>query len=451
MASPVLIIFGITGDLSKRKLLPALYHLLSQDVLPEDTKIIGVSRRPLDTDELLNSVELCVLEKDNICDPVGIGRLRSSLQGLKLDPEVPEDYQQLKTLLDSFDNESKRERLFYMSIPPTAYAPIVKQLAAADLNDYRTRLLLEKPFGYDQKSAEDLIGLVNQHFNEDQIYRIDHYLAKETAQNLLTFRLHNPIFIPLWNGEHIESIHIRANEVLGIEGRAAFYEQTGALRDLIQSHLLQLLSIAMMDLPTDMSSQAIHLSKQYFMEQLEPADPALAVRGQYEGYKDEVENADSTVETYAKIELKHTAERWQGTKIILETGKGLAEKITEITLSFRLPGESRHNNLTFQIQPDEGIRLELIVKEPGFENHMRQASLDFRYTTAFNEEQHIDAYERVLMDALRVDQSLFASDREVLASWRVLQPLLDAWKAGNTPLQSYPKGSVGPGAKSSDS
>jgi glucose-6-phosphate 1-dehydrogenase len=440
MSAPVIVIFGITGDLSKRKLLPALYHLLSQDVLSEDTKIIGVSRHALDTDELLNSVELCVLEKDNICDPVGIGRLRASLQSQQIEPTNPEHYQQLKATLDSFDTNGERERLLYMSIPPTAYAPIIEQLASAGLNDNRSRLLLEKPFGYDTGSATELIDIVTKHFDESQVYRIDHYLAKETAQNLLSFRLHNGIFTPLWNSEHIESIHVCATEKIGIEGRAAFYEQTGALRDLVQSHLLQLLAITMMDLPIDMSSDAVHLTKQYFMQQLQPADPSVAIRGQYEGYKDEVNNPETVVETYTKLHLKHTAERWQGTDIVLETGKGLAEKATTITITFRLRGEHRQNNLTFRIQPDEGIGLGLLVKEPGFEMNMRQEMLDFQYTTAFSGKQHIDAYERVLMDAIHADQTLFASGDEVVATWRVLQPLLDVWTDSAEGLLSYPLG-----------
>lgn len=441
MSAPVIVIFGITGDLSKRKLLPALYHLLSQDILPEDTKIVGVSRHELDSDELLNSVELCVLEKDNICDPVGIGRLRASLQSQQIEPTNPEHFEQLKQVLDSFDSEGKRERLLYMSIPPSAYAPIVEHLAAAGLNDERSRLLLEKPFGYDKQSASELVAIVNQHFEENQVYRIDHYLAKETAQNLLSFRLHNAIFTPLWNSDHIESIHIRATEKIGIEGRAAFYEQTGALRDLVQSHLLQLLAITMMDLPTGMDSDSVHLTKQYFMQQLQPADPTQAVRGQYEGYRAEVNNPDSVVETYTKLHLKHTAERWQGTDIILETGKGLAEKATTITIAFRLHGEHRQNNLTFRIQPNEGIGLGLVVKEPGFDNTMRQEMLDFQYTTAFSGKQHIDAYERVLMDAIRADQTLFASGTEVIATWQVLQPLLDAWVGNTNGLVLYPLGS----------
>ncbi len=444
MAAPVIIVFGITGDLSKRKLLPALYHLLNQDLLPPDTKIIGISRRPLAVDELLSSVELCILDQDKVCDPTGLDRIRSALQTHQLEPDKPGDYTKLKELLESFDDKTRRERLFYMSIPAAAYGPIIKHLSSAGLNDEHSRLLLEKPFGYDLASAQQLIELVGKDFDENHVYRIDHYLAKETAQNLLAFRLHNPIFTPLWNAEHIRRVHIRATETLDIEGRAGFYEQTGALRDLIQSHLMQLLSLTLMDVPTDMSSQAIHLSKEHFLEQLAPADPEQAIRGQYEGYRQEVKNPGSIVETYALLHLQSATERWQGVEIILETGKALSTKTTDITIEFKTPHERRRNSLTFQIQPDEGIGLDLVVKEPGFEDNMRHAVLDFRYATVFQHEQHIDAYERVLMDAVRGDQALFASDREVLATWNVLQPVLSAWQDSPKGLLSYKPGSDGP-------
>jgi glucose-6-phosphate 1-dehydrogenase len=443
-APPVVVIFGITGNLSKGKLLPALYHLLSQDLLPEETKIIGISRRPLTPEELLSTVELCVLEKDKVCDPVGLKRVSAAIQTLQLDPEQPADYQQLKALLDSFDGATKRKRLFYMSIPATAYPPIIKNLAAAGLNEERNRLLLEKPFGYSLSSAEQLIKLLSEDFQESQIYRIDHYLAKETAQNLLAFRMHNPIFVPLWNSGHIQHVHIRIKQTIDIEGRAAFWEQTGALRDLIQSHLMQLLSITLMDVPDDMSSQAIHVTKQHFLEELAPADPSQAVRGQYSGYRDEVGNSDSTVETYASLHLKHTSKRWSGTNILLEAGKALDQKTTDITIEFKTPHERRRNSLIFRIQPNEGISLDLVVKEPGFADNMHHAALDFRYKDTFHGKQHIDAYERVLMDAVRGDQSLFASDREVLATWRVLQPILDDWERSGQGLLTYKAGSGGP-------
>lgn len=439
-AAPVLVIFGITGDLSKRKLLPALYHLLSEDLLPSDTKIIGISRRDIDIDELLGNVELCVLDKDNVCDPEGIKKLRQSLESFRLDPLNDDDYQRLKARLSELEDGQRREHLFYMSIPPSAYAPIVEHLASSGLNAGGSRLLLEKPFGNDLASAEQLITLINQHFTEEQVYRTDHYLAKETAQNMLSFRAENPIFSSLWNSEHIASVRIRAIEQIDIEGRADFYESTGALRDLIQSHLMQLLALTLMDLPTDMSSEQIHRSKQYFLEQLEPADPAQSLRAQYIKYRDEVGNQESSTETFVRMQLQHGAERWQGVNLVLETGKSLAAKETSITLEFKTGHDHPSNNLRFEIQPVEGIALDLLVKQPGLDATMRHTSLDFDYQKTFQEDQHIDAYERVLIDAIRADQSLFASSSEVMATWRVIQPVLDSWKDNAAGLKFYAGG-----------
>jgi glucose-6-phosphate 1-dehydrogenase len=326
-------------------------------------------------------------------------------------------------------------------VPSDAYNNIINQLAAHSLNDERSKLLVEKPFGHDLESARNLLQSTNSAFDESQIYRIDHYLAKETAQNLLAFRLHNPIFSPLWNAEHIKRVHIRALEPIGIEGRAGFYEQTGALRDIIQSHLLQLLAVTLMDAPEEMSAKAIHANKHALLEQFDTAKPAHATRGQYSGYKQEVNNAESPVETYARLQLTHSSDRWRETEIILETGKSLHEKITDVTIQFKAPHEARHNMLTFKLQPDEGIALSLLVKEPGYESRMRHTALGFQYDSIFDEQQHIDAYERVLMDAVKQDQALFASDVEILETWRILQPVLDAWRGNDAGLIIYEQGS----------
>lgn len=443
MLPPILVIFGISGDLSRRKLLPALYRLLNNDILPPETKIIGISRKDLDIDELLGSVELCVLEKDNICDPAGLQKLRAAIESFQLSPDSDADFVRLSERLDSLEDgqeSEKRERLFYMSIPPDAYGPIIGQMGKHNLNNAKTRLLLEKPFGYDLQSAKDLISLITEHFDESQIYRIDHYLAKETAQNLLTFRMNNPIFAALWSTEFIERVEVRANEKISIESRVEFYEKTGALRDLVQSHLLQLLAITLMDLPSALNSEEIHRSKQYFLEQLEPADPQKTVRGQYADYREEVGNPDSTTETFVRMHLNHSSERWRNVDIILETGKGLQEKETSITIHYKTSKENSSNNLTFNIQPNEGITLGLLVKQPGINNSASRAELNFDYQKLFEDNLHIDAYERVLMDAVRADRSLFSSDAEVVATWRVIQPLLDAWKKDNQNTVGYPLG-----------
>lgn len=444
MSTPnIIVIFGISGDLSKRKLLPALYHLLSQDLLDPATKIVGTSRRKLNKSDLLKQVELCVLEELGECDPKGLKLIEDALEIIELDPKNDNDYDKLKHQLDSYDNEkAKRDRMMYMAIPPDAYGEIIDKLGTKKLNDARTRLLIEKPFGEDTASAKKLIDILQEHFNEHQIYRIDHYLAKETAQNLLTFRMHNPIFAPLWNGEHISSVHVKATESIGVENRIDFYEKTGAMRDIIQGHLLQLLAIIMMDQPADDSSMSIHEGKEAFLASIAPADPALAVRGQYDDYKKEIGNPDSFVETFARLELKSELARWQDTKIILETGKGMRQKKTEIMVEFVYQHERRRNHLHFNLQPEEGISLDLVVKQPGFENSTTRAKLDFSYQQAFGDRPlHPDAYERVIIDAARGDRSLFASSREVALSWEIIQPLIDLWTKDGQGLINYEKGS----------
>jgi glucose-6-phosphate 1-dehydrogenase len=304
---PIIVVFGITGDLSKRKLLPALYHLLRHNILPSNTKIIGVSRKSITVDELLNTVELCVLEKDKVCDPIGLQKTRDALETFQLDPTSDSDFKKLKLFLDKFDRNKKRERLLYMSTPADAYSIIVEKLGINRLNDSRTKILLEKPFGHNIASAEKLMKTVHRGFQENQIYRIDHYLAKETAQNLLSFRMNNPMFESLWDDKHIKKITIKAYEAIGIEKRANFYEKTGALRDLIQSHLIQLLCIALMDIPKDLSSTQIHQKKLNFMKNIKNADPKKAIRGQYKSYGNEVSNPSSRTETFAQIELQHNS------------------------------------------------------------------------------------------------------------------------------------------------
>jgi glucose-6-phosphate 1-dehydrogenase len=439
--APVIVIFGITGDLSKRKLLPALYHLLACGMLTKDTRIIGTSRRVLTKEEVVSMIELSVLASDQTCEAVVLRLMAKLVSTIQIDPANQHDFLQLKNLLNKLDDDGRRTRLLYMSIPASAYSPIVKNLAAQGLNDDRCRILLEKPFGYDKTSAEQSIKLVHEAFAEKQIYRIDHYLAKETAQNLLAFRLHNPIFRPLWNCQHIQSVRVRQFETIGIAGRVSFYEQTGALRDMVQSHLLQLLAITMMEVPNDMTSQAIHQAKQTFLSGLSSANPDEAIRAQYDSYKAEVGNPDSGVETYVRLKLHHTADSWRDTEIIIEHGKAMNQYIAEIVIEFKSLHERRRNSLTFQIQPNEGISLGLVVKEPGFNNIMRHTALDFRYQNTFTDQPYVAAYERVLMDAIDGDQSLFASDEEVITTWRILEPLIDAWANTTNDLRIYSAGS----------
>jgi glucose-6-phosphate 1-dehydrogenase len=346
-------------------------------------------------------------------------------------------------------------RLFYLSIPPQVYGPLVKHLGEHGLHkpspgsSSDVRLLVEKPFGYDLISAEELIKETTRDFSEDQIFRIDHYLAKETVQNILTFRRYNPLFWSIWNNQHIQYISVNAAEKIGIEGRANFYENVGALRDLVQSHLLQLLAITTMDLPEDLSdSNAIHRAKEALLNAVKPphADEISekVIRAQYDGYRDEVSNQDSVTETFVSLELNIDMPQWQGVPITVTTGKSLDSKHTEIIVCFGEPNDSDVNQLTFRVDPHEGIDVRVAVKTPGYEQILQSASMNFSYQQTFDEEGHPDAYERVLIDAVRGDHALFSTNEEVLASWRILQPILDAWKRNSDDLRSYAVGSKGP-------
>ena len=440
----ILVIFGITGDLARRKVLPALYHLFQNGLVHEKTYLVGTSRRAVDPNDIINTLADAVTATDGQVNQEVLERLRSSFTMVELDPSQEQGYETLRQHLDNLESRAGMQlhRLFYLSIPPQVFGEVVANLGASGLNQ-GSRLLVEKPFGYDLASAQDLIQKTGEHFSEDQIFRIDHYLAKETAQNILTFRRNNPLFKELWGNRSITRVSVTATESIGIEGRANFYENVGALRDLIQSHLMQLLALTLMDVPSEITSDTVHDAKRRVLDTIEsvPAHEVdqRTVRGQYASYKSEVENSESTTETFASITLYSRSERWQKVPLVLTTGKALQEKCTNITVDF---GEK--NRLQFRIQPDEGITLTLQVKKPGFATDIEPTSMNFTYGTAFDGVQNPDAYERVLVEAIRGDHLLFATDQEVLAAWRILQPVLDAWATGTPDLKIYDNGSDGP-------
>ncbi len=452
LEATILIIFGMTGDLSRRKLLPALYNLVCLGLLDESTQIVGVSRGNTSIDDVFKNVNFPTADLDE----KALQTLRNMTELLQLDVDEPAEYKKLASKIEALEAQhgGPMNHLFYLSVPPKVAEPIITSLGENDLNKHphsghTVRLLIEKPFGYDYASAEHLSASTAQHFNEDQLYRIDHYLAKETVQNILAFRFNNPIFEPLWNRWHIESIELTATETIDIEGRAQFYEQTGALRDLIQSHLLQVLALITMERPKELNSDGIHESKFQAMSEIISIEPEQiadnTIRGQYAGYKEEVDNPDSVTETFASIKVEINNERWEGVPVVLTSGKALHEKATKISINFRPTAETKHHNvLTFRLQPNEGIELDLRVKKPGFIDEIEPAHMDFSYDTHFNNDRQPDAYERVLVDAFRGEQTLFASTGEVLESWRVVHNVLCAWKQDDQGMQSYDKGSSGP-------
>jgi len=450
----ILVIFGVTGDLSKRYLMPALYRLFRDNLLDDKTQIIGVSRRTIDLEDLFDKVEMCVSEADNICDPVVMARMHSRTRVHQLDMDSTDAFKSLRTLLDDIEAEQGvcMDRLYYLSIPPTAYNSVIGHMGEAGLQEAckhdsgQARLLVEKPFGSDLASAETLVKETADVFSEEQIFRIDHYLAKETAQNILAFRFQNPIFEPIWNNQHVNHIDIIAAEQIGIEGRIEFYEHQGALRDFIQNHLLQLLAITTMDRPDHLDSQSIHEHKLALLQSVRPIERGQVanqtLRGQYEGYREEVDNAGSNVETFASITTSIDNDRWRNVPITITTGKALDVKSTTITMTFKEQWTNFANSLRFRMQPNEGIGIDLQVKKPGFEQELQTVTMDFAYEQNFESlKQQPSAYERVILDAIRGDRTLFASSDEVLASWRVIDAVVSAWAHDDEGLVMYPQGS----------
>ena len=452
----VLVIFGATGNLVQNKLLPAIYHLLKGKLVPNNFEVIFVSRnQEVTKEDILRKIDLQPMRQgqENIKEVIELFKNRSRV--IHLDSEKSEDFMDLKKMLGEIDVEKgvPQNHLFYLAIPPSIFKSVLTCLANAGLNTedngVSRRILVEKPFGTDLASAKDLIAFMKKYFDDSQVYRIDHDLAKETAQNLLTFRFSNPLIEGLWDRQFIDYIQITASEEVDIEGRAIFYEGMGALRDLIQSHLLQLMALTMMEVPHPMTAKDLHKEKLLLLKSIRPIKRRhvieVAVRGQYKGYRQEVNNLRSNVETYAAVHLMVNNSRWGGVPVLLRTGKALKEKTTEITVVFkdRTRRKIKPNMLTIRIQPNEGIGIGLLAKKPGLTDELQSVNMDFCYQTAFKEVQP-DAYEKVLVDAIMGDQSLFATSDEVLQCWKILQPILSTWEKNSKKLYEYNKGTWGP-------
>ena len=414
-----LLIFGITGDLSTRKLLPALQAITASGEF-DNVSIIGVSRREVDVPELLNRS----LGNNDLADRISIVTMSLAEGG---------DYARLKEEIALQDDE---QLVVYLSVPPMAATQIVDFMGEAGINTPNVKILFEKPFGVDLASARDIITRTSRYYTEGQLYRIDHYLAKEMAQNIVAFRGRNALFSHIWNNNFIQSIEIIASEKIGIEGRAQFYEQTGALRDVVQGHLMQLLALTLMDIPHEFDWQELPKLRLKALEQLQPVDPDNVVRAQYDTYQDEVENPGSQTETFVSLNLESTQPRWLDVPIRLTAGKALAEKTTEVRIHLKKMHEAQSNCIVFKIQPDEGIRIELFAKKPGYAREFESRTLGFNFS---EDETLPDAYEQVIVDAIHSRKSLFTSSEEVLRSWELLTGVQHAWDMDNDPLIRYEK------------
>lgn len=455
LSPAILTIFGITGDLASRKLLPSLYNLAKDELLPDNVRIVGITRRGTTPEKIGSVIEQAVKDSGQDCEQDIVDWIVGITSIVTIDITKPEDYKELKVALDKIEDELGvcLTRLFYLAIPSQMYAPVVKNLALSKLNtgcqheEAESRLLVEKPFGYDVESAKELIEETSSSFDEKHIYRIDHYLAKETVQNILTFRFENPLFSSNWDNKHIAYIAITVSEEIDIEGRTVFYEQMGALRDVVQSHLLQLMALVTMEHPESSQASHIHASKERILKTIRPLVPTevknQVVRGQYVGYKDDVENQKTNIETFVAMKLSIDNDRWRGVPMFLRTGKAMREKATEITVAFKETADKECTNyLTMRLQPNEGIILDLRIKKPGYQSEIQHVQMDFCYQNPTHE--HPDAYERVIYDAMRGDKTLFATSEEVLASWQVVQPMLEQWQKDKEGPLRYKKGSWGP-------
>jgi glucose-6-phosphate 1-dehydrogenase len=471
----VLVVFGATGDLARRKLLPALYNLAHEGALPERFEMIGVARSE-ETQESFRQTARQSIERFSRRrpDPDVLDGLLDHLLYVSATFDDDSAYHEIGHITEALQHRAgvPLNRLYYLSTAPQFFPIIAGKLGAAGLNRAErdeTRIVIEKPFGYDLASARELNVRLREAFEECQIFRIDHYLGKETVQNLIALRFANTLFEPVWNRNFIDHVQITAAEDIGIEGRAGYYESAGALRDLVQNHMLQLLALLTMEPPTMLDADHVRDEKLKVLEAvIRPAAgdvAAMAVRAQYgpgrvggvpvPGYRQEPGvSPDSRTETYAALRLRVSNWRWAGVPFYLRTGKRLSRKVTEIAvtlkpvphLAFRSGGSIgvQPNMVIFTVQPDEGVSVSLGAKIPGTLMRIRPVIMEFRYGTAFLSESP-EAYERLILDAMRGDATLFPRGDEIEALWSIVDPILAAWRGDTTsPIPEYPAGSNGP-------
>jgi glucose-6-phosphate 1-dehydrogenase len=472
----IMVLFGATGDLAHRKVIPAMYHLWRTNLLPHEFVLLAVGRRPYEDDSFRDEVRKSLEQFSRVLplDEAAWRSFKGRIRYQRCDFEDPSGFDTLVKTLDDLDEKegTRGNRLFYLATQPSQFAEIVAQLGRVGLDHERhdsgwRRVVIEKPFGYDLDSAKKLNREVGKVFREAQVYRIDHYLGKETVRNLLVFRFGNGIFEPLWNRRYVDHVQITVAESIGIENRGAFYEETGAVRDVLQNHLLQLVSLVAMEPPATFQADALRDEKVKVIRAIgtHPADPATeVVRGQYgpgwvagqpvPGYRQEPDvDPDSETETYVAARLTIDDWRWSGVPFFVRTGKRLAKRSTEIAIQFRAvphhlfkdtSAEPDANLLAIRIQPDEGIMLRFGAKVPGLGLNVRSVTMDFTYGSAFNVDSP-DAYETLILDALQGDASLFTRADEVEEAWTIVDPYLDAWANGPPPdFPNYEAGTWGP-------
>lgn len=460
----VLVVFGATGDLSRRKLIPAMFQRDAAGQLPEDADIFGVARGHLEPGAFVAQAKAAIEEHVPKAERPAelVERFLKRLHYVAADAVGDEGWTELGAQLAVFKD---RVTVFYLATGPALFEPICERLGRFGLAAGNTRVVVEKPVGKNGDSAHEVNEAISRVFPEDRVYRIDHYLGKETVQNLMALRFANSLFEPLWNAAHIDHVQITVAESLGVEGRAGYYDTAGALRDMVQNHILQLLCLVAMEPPSHLAADPVRDEKLKVLRALKPAGPQDWVRGQYKagasaggpvkGYLEELGAETSQTETFVALKAEIQNWRWAGVPFYLRTGKRLAERVSEIVITFRpVPhsvfGESAGpllpNRLVIRLQPDEGVKLWLTIKDPGPGGmRLRPVSLDMSFASTFHI-RNPDAYERLLLDVVRGNQTLFMRRDEVEAAWAWIDPLLEAWSQASEPPKPYTSGTWGPSA-----
>ncbi len=463
-----LVVFGATGDLAQRKLLPALFHRDLQGQIPADARIIGTSRRPM-TREAFQAFALAAIEAHVAADlrkPEMCKQFLNRLSYVAAEASQESGWLELEKVLKPMED---RIRVFYLAVGPDLFGPICSRLGNHNLVTPKSRVVVEKPVGKSGASAKALNEQIGLIFPEPSIYRIDHYLGKETVQNLMALRFANAMFEPIWNAAHIDHVQITVAETLGVEGRAGYYDTAGALRDMVQNHMLQLLCLVAMEPPTSIDANAMRDEKLKVLQALKPISAeSMAnqiVRGQYRagasaggavpGYLEELGSNTSKTETYVALKAEIGNWRWNGVPFYLRSGKRLESRVSEIVVEFRpIPhsvfdagaGPITPNRLVIRLQPDEGVKLWLMIKDPGPGGmRLRYVPLDMSFADAFGV-RNPDAYERLLMDVVRGNQTLFMRRDEVTAAWNWIDPILNYWKESTELPKPYTSGTWGPSA-----
>ncbi|MEZ4869598.1 MAG: glucose-6-phosphate dehydrogenase [Caldilineaceae bacterium] len=454
-----IVIFGGSGDLARRKLFPALFNLYGKEQLPTPFHIVGAASSPRSDEELRTILCKGVMEAaGQDFDEEQWSAFAQQIVYAQIDLTQPRDFARLKEQLQTLEQGSAN-RLYHLAVDPEYFMPAVNNLQASGLHQADAgwrRLVIEKPFGHDLASAQELNQCIEAVFPEGEVFRIDHYLGKETAQNILFLRFANLIFEPLWNANYIDNVQISVVENVDVGERARYYDHSGVLRDMFQNHLLQLLSLIAMEPPASFDADAVRDEKVKVLKSILPVAIDETVRGQYHGYRQaQYVAADSQTATYAALKVQIDNWRWQGVPFYLRSGKGLAEKSSEIVIEFKRPPHLMFalppaqkltpNILYICIQPDEGIHLQFEAKEPGSLQATATVDLEFHYRTSFKDSVLADAYERLLLDAIHGDATLFTRRDGIEAAWRVIDPILQGWQGEDAPpLASYEPGSWGP-------